>query len=407
VARLARAAADDRRSHRRALIVRQIIRITAVNLRSIVNRPGQSLAACVGVASAVAVLVSVLAMATGIAATLERAAREDRAIVLREGATNEGLSSLPREAEVTIASAPGIARLPDGKPAISFEAVLAARLPVRDSDRVVNVTMRGWNQAGFELNPQLRLIRGRPFRRGVYELVVGRLASREFANLDLGGEISIYGATWKVVGVFSSNGDIHESEIIADAPTLMSASNRTLYNAATVAMQSPESCPALQAALKADPRALVDVRRQQDYYEAQSQDASRLFYVIAYVVGSIMAAGALVGALNTMYNSVAARTVEIATLRALGFGSLPVFVSVVAEAVVLAAIGALLGAGAAWLLLNGVAVSTNGAVLEMHFGWRLFATGMLWALVVGLAGGIVPAWRAVRLPVTDGLRVVV
>ncbi len=388
-------------------MLRQTIRITAVNLLAIVNRPGQSLAACIGVASAVAVLVSVLAMATGIEATLERASREDHAMVLREGATNEGLSSLPREAEVAIESAPGIARLPDGKPAVSLEAVLAARLPVRDSDRVVNVALRGWNETGFELNPQLQLIRGRPFKSGVYELVVGRLASREFANLDLGGEISIYGATWKVVGVFSSNGDIHESEIIADAPTLMSASNRTLYNTATVRMKSPDVFPRLESALKADPRALVDVLRQQDYYEAQSKNASSLFYVVAYVVGSIMAAGALVGALNTMYNSVATRTVEIATLRALGFGSLPIFVSVVAEAVVLAVIGALLGAGVAWFLLNGVAISTNGAVLEMDFGWRLFGTGMLWACVVGLAGGVLPAWRAVRHSVTDGLRVVV
>ncbi len=388
-------------------MMRQTIRITAINLASIVNRFGQSFAACIGVASAVAVLVSVLAMATGVEATLERASRADRAMILREGATNEGLSSLPREAEVAIDSAPGIARLPDGNPAVSFEAVLAARLPVRDSDRVVNVALRGWNAAGFELNPQLHLIRGRPFKPGVFELIVGRLASREFANLDLGGEISIYGATWKVVGIFASGGDIHESEIIADAPTLMSASNRTSYNTAIVGLQSPDGFPRLQAALKADPRALVDVQRQQDYYDAQSKNASRLFYVIAYVVGSIMAAGALVGALNTMYNAVATRTVEIATLRALGFGSVPIFVSVVAEALVLAIIGALLGAGVAWLLLNGVAISTNGAVLEMDFGWRLFGTGMLWACVVGLAGGVMPAWRAVRLSVTDGLRVVV
>lgn len=326
-------------------------------------------------------------------------------IVLREGASNEGLSSLPREAEVVIESAPGIARLSDGKAAVSLEAVLAARLPIRDSDRVVNVTLRGWNKTGFELNPQLHLIRGRAFKPGVYELVVGRLASREFVNLDVGGEISIYAATWKVVGVFSSNGDIHESEIIADAPTLMSASSRTLYNTATVALQSPDVFPQLESALKADPRALVEVRRQQDYYEAQSKDASALFRVIAYVVGSIMAAGALVGALNTMYNSVATRTVEIATLKALGFGSAPIFVSVVAEAVVLAISGALLGAGAAWLLLNGVAISSNGAVLEMQFGWRLFGTGMLWACVVGLIGGVIPAWRAVRSSVTDGLTV--
>lgn len=205
---------------------------------------------------------------------------------------------------------------------------------------------------------------------------------------------------------FSSDGDIHESEIIADAPTLMSASTRTLYNSATVGMASPDVFGRLETALKADPRALVDLRRQHDYYEAQSKDASRLFYVIAYVVGSIMATGALVGALNTMYNSVATRTVEIATLRALGFGSLPVFVSVVAEAVVLALLGSLLGAGAAWLLLHGLAITTGGAVLEMDFGWQIFGIGMLCASAVGLLGGVMPAWRAVRLSVTDGLRVV-
>jgi putative ABC transport system permease protein len=389
--------------------MRQIIRITAVNLRSIVNRPGQSLAACIGIASAVAVLVSVLAMATGIETTLQSSSRPDRVIVLREGALNEGMSSLTRDAEVAIASAPGIARLPDGRPQVSLEAVLAARLPLRDGERLVNVPVRGWNEAGFELNPQLRLIQGRLFKPGVHEVVVGRLAAEGIANLNLGGEISLYGVPWTVVGTFSSGGDAHESEVIADAPTLMSAANRTLYNAATVALTSPDEFAALESALGADPRAAVDVRRQQDYYEEQSKYVSRLFYVIAYVVGAIMATGALVGALNAMYNSVATRSVEIATLRALGFGPLPVFVSVVAEAVVLALVGALLGAGAAWLLLNGVSFSTRGAIgqvsLELHFGWRLFVIGMLCAGSIGVAGGIMPAWRAVRLSVTDGLRV--
>src|SRR5262245_52598272 len=208
----------------------QTMRITAVSLRSVVNRLGPSLAACIGVASAVAVLISVLAMATGIETTLNRASRPDRAIVLREGAMNEGLSSLPREAEIAIESAPGIARLANGKPAVSFEAVLAARLPLSNSDRVVNVPLRGWNEVGFSLNPQLHVIRGRPFKPGVYELLVGRLAAEEFADLDLGGEISIYGATWMVVGVFASNGDCHESESMEDAPTLMCGCNGTRHS---------------------------------------------------------------------------------------------------------------------------------------------------------------------------------
>jgi putative ABC transport system permease protein len=391
--------------------VRQSLRITAVNLRSIVDRPGPSLAACIGIASAVAVLISVLAMATGIERTLQRASRPDRAIILREGSMNEGLSSLPRDAEVAIESAPGIGRLADGTPAVSLEAVLAVRLPLRDSDRVANIPLRGWNETGFELNPQIHLIRGRRFEPGRYEIIAGRLAAREYGNLALGSELSIYGAIWKVVGIFSSNDDAHESEVIADAKTIMGAAHRTLYNAATVGLAAPATFDTVQGALEADPRAMVDVRRQQDYYEALSKDASRLFYVIGYVLGSIMAAGALVGALNTMYSSVAVRTVEIATLRALGFGALPIFVSVAAESVVLAVLGALLGACVAWLVVNGAAFSTGSGAgqvaLELGVGWRLIGTGVLCACGVGLAGGLMPAWRAVRSSVTDGLRVVV
>lgn len=384
--------------------------ISLLNLRTLRFRWATSLVICVGIGGVVAVLVTVLAMAGGLEKTVGKAGRGDRALVLRDGAIAEAFSSITRDSVLAIDAAPGIRQDGDGK-AISPEALLTVTLPKVRDGRNGAVSVRGVTDTAARVRPEIDLIAGRYFRPGLYELVVGRAAQAEFEHLEIGSSAHFYNADWKVVGTFTSNRDAHESEILADAATLMSAANRTAYNAVTVALESPGALDAFAATLEEDPRLKIEVQRESDYYQGRSEQTSRLFYFVAYVVGSIMATGALFGAMNTMYSAVSTRTVEIATLRALGFGPLPVVVSVLIEALALALVGAMAGLGLAWLLFNGDEFSTGGALgrvaMQLDVGPPQFAIGMVWACSVGFLGGLFPALRAARLPVAAGLRVVV
>lgn len=389
--------------------MQQIFRITLVNLRSVPERLASSLVVCVGVAGVVAVLVTVLAMATGLTQTVGKSGSEDRAIVLREGALGEALSSLSRDATLAIEASAAISRGSDGRPAVSPEVVLAVDLPRTNNPVPGPIAVRGLTRSGLDVHPEIRIVQGRQFTPGRYEVVVGRMAQDGFRNTRVGDSVVFHGARWNVVGVFSSNGDVRESELLADAATLMSASGRTVFNAATVQLVSRDALDELKTELEADPRLKVQVRRESEYYEQQSKGVSALLYVVAYVVGSIMALGAVFGALDTMYTAVEARSVEIATLRAIGFGAMPIVISVLIEALSLALVGAAVGAGLAWLLFSGDAFSTGGGLrqiaVQLDVGPALFAVGALWACGIGFLGGLLPAIRAARQPPSLGLRV--
>lgn len=386
--------------------IRQILEITAINLRSIPQRLGTSLVICVGIAGVVGVLTSVLAMATGLKSTLTNAAREDRAIVLRSGSLAEALSTVSRDDLVAIESAPGIR----GESSLSPEVLVSVNLPRKGSGELSTLPVRGLTPNALAVRPEIELIRGRMFKDGVYELIVGKSALDQFADLDVGDVATFHGGDWTVVGVFSSGGDVHESEAMTDATTLMSAARRTVFSAVTVLLDSPAAFDAFREALKNDPKLNVDPQRETDYYEGQSKQIAALLEIVATTVGGIMAIGALFGALNTMYSAVSSRTVEIATLRAIGFSAAPVVVSVLAEAQLLALVGAAAGGGIAWLLFNGSAFSTGGALgqvaLRLHVGVPLVVTGVAWAAAIGLLGGLFPAIRAARLPVSDALRAI-
>jgi putative ABC transport system permease protein len=396
-------------------LLTQVLAITLWNLRAIPARLGTSLVICVGIAGVVAVLVTVLAMAFGLERTLGSAGREDRAIVLRKGAVAEVVSALDREAEFALAGAPGIARLADGQPAISREVVLSATITSTDGSPS-GVGVRGITPAGWAVRPELTIVRGRAFRTGLQELVVGRAARAHLRGVDIGDTVQLHGMRWTVVGEFTSEprgpsggGDVHESELLADAGSLMSAAQRSVYSAATVRLESPGAFARFEAHLKADPRLKVSVERETAHYARQSEGVARLLFVVAYVVGGVMALGALFGALNTMYSAVSNRAQEIATLRALGFGATPVVVSVLVEALLLASLGAFAGAAIAWLGFNGALFSTSsGAVtqvaLRLDISPTLVAVGMAWGAVIGLAGGLLPAVHAARLPVAQALR---
>jgi putative ABC transport system permease protein len=240
-------------------------------------------------------------------------------------------------------------------------------------------------------------------------LIVGRAAQRQFRGLELGSRITLRGADWTVVGVFESGGDRFESELITGAETLQSAFRRSTFQSVTVQLDSAESFAAFDAALRQDPSLSVDAQRETDYAEQQSRSFTRLQTIVGYLVGGIMALGAVFGALNSMYAAVSVRTVEIATLRVLGFKPAPVVASVFAEALLLAALGGILGACLAWLLVDGHVVSTSGAgatqlAVPLAVGPRIIALGVLWACVIGMIGACVPAIHAARTPLAAALR---
>jgi len=388
---------------------RQIFAVTLMNLRSVPQRLGTSLVIVVGIAGVVAVLISVLAMATGFRQTVAGSGRQDRAIILRGGSDSELASSLARDATLTILDAPGVSKGANGRPVGSAEAVVIVELPKKGSTSGANVTLRGVGSEAFVLRPEIRLTGGRMFQPGLHELIVGHAAQLQFQGLDVGDHLSIRGGDWTVVGVFESGGDSHESELLADADTVLSAYQRNLFNSVWVLLDSPEAFTAFKDALTANPALSVDVKREPDYYAAQSKQLSTILTFVANFVGGIMAVGAVFGALNTMYSAVSARMVEIATLRAIGFGALPVVVSVFAEAVLLAFAGGVVGALLAWLFFDGNSVSTLGGnftqiVFPLRVSSGLLVLGVVWAIAIGVIGGLFPAIRAARLPIATALR---
>jgi putative ABC transport system permease protein len=394
-------------------LFRQIGAVTAMNFKSLPHRVGTSIVIVIGIAGVVAVLVSVLAMSTGMLETMENSGRDDRAIVLRNGSAAESGSALARDAARLIQDAPGVKRDSAGKPIASAESLRLVNLFRKEDGAEVNVALRGVGPQLAELRPEVKIIQGRMFRTAVTELIVGKAAHAEFKGLNMGDQIKTRGATWTVVGVFSSGGDSHESGLMTDAETLIAADQRGGFQSVTVMLESTAAFQKFKDALTANPALAVDISREREYYRRQSETIGRVIYVIAYVVGGIMAIGAIFSALNTMYSAVSARLREIATLRAIGFGPTAMVMSVLTEALLLAFIGGVIGAAIAWLFFNGHQVSTSAGgaaaghlIFELSVSPALIATGILWAITIGLIGGLFPAVRAARLPVATALRAI-
>jgi putative ABC transport system permease protein len=316
---------------------------------------------------------------------------------------------LTREDIDVISSAPGLAKDAGGKALLSNELVTVANVPKIDTGTDANVTMRGAGLKLEEVRPELKIVAGRMFRPAVRELIAGAGAVKQFRGLTAGSVLHLRNADWLVTGVFTSNGDVHESELLADVDTVGSSIERGGYSSAIVLLDSPAAFAAFKDALTTDPRLKVDVQREPEYYAAQSRDLTRTINIVGNSVAIIMAIGAMFGALNSMYTAVAARSVEIATLRAIGFGGLPVLLSVMIEALALSLLGGILGASLAWFIFNGHSVSTLGAafaqvVFQLTVTRALIVTGIVWACLIGLLGGFFPALRAARLPVAEALR---
>jgi putative ABC transport system permease protein len=392
--------------------VNQIVQVTLVNVRTIPQRLGTSLVVVIGIAGVVGVLVSVLAMAEGFRHTLASTGRPDRVILLRAGSDSELSSGVPRDQAVLLAHLPGIRRDDRDRPLASAELMVMVDLPRRGQTDPNNVPFRGVQPGAFAIRDELRLVEGRHFARGVREVIVGRKAAQQFAGLDVGSRIAFRDSDWTVVGIFESGGDVHESEIWADAEVAMSAFRRTGYQSVTAALadSSDEGLAALTDAVQRDRRVAISVFREPEYYAKQATVLSNLINVMGYTVAGFMAVGAMFGALNSMYSAIASRQVEIATLRAIGFGGAPVVVSVMIEALLLAVAGGALGGALAYLYCHGASLSTlnfntfSQVAFEFRVTPGLLGRGVLWALGIGAAGGLLPAIRAARLPVTVALR---
>jgi putative ABC transport system permease protein len=390
----------------------QILQITLINVRTIPQRLGTSMVVVIGIAGVVGVLVSVLAMSEGFHHTLASTGRADRVIILRSGSDSELSSGVARDQATLLPSLPGIARAPGGAPLASAEIVVMVDLPRKGQTAPNNVPFRGVQPAAFAIRDELRIIAGRPFERGVREVIVGRKASQQFAGLDVGSHIAFRDSDWTVVGIFETGGDVHESEIWGDAEVTMSAFRRDGYQSVTARLGdgSDTAVAAFRRSISRDPRFSLTVLREPEYYAKQAKVLSTLINILGYTVAMFMAIGATFGALNCMYSAIASRQVEIATLRAIGFSGAPVVASVMIEALLLAAVGGALGGTLAYLYCNGATVSTLNfnTFSQVAFDFRvtpaLLMQGFLWAVVIGAVGGLFPAIRAARLPVTVALR---
>jgi putative ABC transport system permease protein len=391
-------------------LIAQICAVVAMNLRSLPKRLGPSFVIIIGSAGVVAVLVAVLAMSAGMAKTLQGTGRDDRAIVLRNGSASESGSALTRNAARIISDAPGIKHDPDGKPLVTAEPLRLLKLFKRDDDSEVTAVLRGLGPQAALVRPETKIVEGRLYRPSVHELIVGKAAKAQYRNTEVGSRITTRTATWIIVGVFTTDGDAHESELMADADTVMSSDSGSTYGSVTVSLDAPSSLRTLADSLSSNPALRVDVTRERDYFSRQSMTVSRLLSVLVYVVGSIMGVGALFGALNAMYSAVSTRTTEIATLRAIGFGSAPIVVSVLIEALLLAGAGGILGAAAAWLFFNGRTVSTTQGsayaqlIFDISVTLQLAILGVAASCLIGFVGGLFPAIRAARLPIATALR---
>jgi putative ABC transport system permease protein len=388
-----------------------VLAITAMNFRSIGNRVGTSMVIVVGIACVVAVLIGMLSMSRGFERTLKGTGTDDRALLLSAGVLAELSSGIGPDTLPLVRSLPGIRKGADGQPLVSGEVMVITELKKGSGPRPasVNVALRGVEPAGLAMRPEVKLVEGRWFQSGLNELVAGRQATQQFEGVGVGQRLHFRGSTWTVVGVFDSGGDAHESELWTDADTARNAFGRTGASSVLAQLESAGALTTLKDAVTSDPRFRLDVQSERAYYTSQTANFTQQIGILTTVVATLMAFGALFGALNTMYSAVASRRIEIATLRAIGFSGLPVVVSVLAEAVALAIAGGMAGAAISYVLFNGMTVSTLGQnFTQVAFSFAvtpdLLVDGLAWSVAIGFIGGLFPAVRAARLPIVVALR---
>jgi len=389
----------------------QIIAVTGVNIRSIRARLGSSSVAVIGIAGVVLVFVAVLSIAEGVSATMKASGDPDVVLVLRAGSDTEMTSGLPGDATRIIQDAPGIARDESGAPLTSPELFVVVDHPLKRSGSPGNVPLRGVTQEAFKVHDRLKIVEGRNFQWGQNEIIAGRAATRQFVGLTVGRTLKWGENNWTLVGIFEDGGSIAESELWCDVKVLQPAYRRgNSYQSVYARLASPDAFTQLKDSLTSNPQLQVSAMRAPEYYGSQTETLQTIIRTIGGIIAILMGVGAVFGAVITMYTAVASRTREIATLRALGFGSIPVVFSVLVESALLAIVGGILGGAVAWLAFNGYETATmnfqsfSQMVFKFSVTPKLLATALFYALIMGLIGGMLPAIRAARLPVVTALR---
>jgi putative ABC transport system permease protein len=377
------------------------------NVRSLYVRGRVTLLAIGGIALVVAVLIVLVAMAMGFRIALAATGSTDNAIVTQRGSTSELTSGMTRENANVLAVDARVRRDANGRPLASPEMVVVAALTRRDGPQV-NVVIRGVTPQAFAVRRGVRIVEGRTFQPGLYEVIVGRKMFDRFEGTGLGRALQLQRRSWTIVGVFEANGSGFESEIWGDVDVMTPAFNRIGYQSITLTMQDPSAIRAFNDELQRNPRMQVQAIQERQYYEDQSGAVSGALLALAGFVAIVMGIGAVFGAMNTMYAIVAARTREIGTLRALGFSRIAILTAFVIESTFLAIVGGALGCVLA-LPANGISSAAGGAnFAEVAFAFRIttlaIVAGMVLAALMGIAGGLLPASRAARVPITAALR---
>ena len=390
--------------------IKQTIAVTILNLRTIPQRLGSSGVAIIGIAGVVIVLVSVLSIAQGFSAAMEQSGSDNRALVMRSGADSEMTSGLAAPEVDIIKQAPGLRR--DGQIAVATaELYVIIDIPKIGTNSPANVPLRGIQPTATAVREEFSIVEGRMFEFGTTEVVVGRGASVNFQGLTLGNTIVSGQNRFQVVGVFETDGSIAETEIWIDARVLQGAYRRgNTYQTVLARLDSSNNFDQFRDWLTTNPQVNVQVRRETEYYAQQSRALNSLIRGVGFGIAALMGIGAVFGAILTMYTAVSTRSREIATLRALGFNTTSVLVSVLAESLALAAIGGAIGGALAYVAFNGYQTSTMNfsTFSQVAFAFqvtpRLLALGLTYALLMGLIGGLFPAVRAARLPIPSALR---
>ena len=382
---------------------RQFLALLRMSLSGVRQRLGSVLTIIIGVTCAVAVLVSMLAMGSGARRQALAGVREDHVVVNSHGA--RGLqSSIPRDQAETVRDLPGIKKDSEGKPVVDFQSIVIIEASRRITGRRTFFPLIGVTRPPFaDGQSELQLTEGRSFQPGLHELIASDPCVRQLTGFAIGDKRPIGGSDWTVVGHYDQK-DVQQCVVLADAETLMSTYKNNTYTQAVATLDSPADYAVLQRALEQNPTLRLEVRHEAEAREEGIRSLNGLLNFAAYFVGAIMAIGATLGAVNSLYSIVDARRREIATLRAIGFGPAPVAASILCESILLALPGALLGVLLAWALFHRMAVSPFGFSFLLDVTPRLAVIGVVWALAMGLIGGLLPAVRAARVPVTTALR---
>lgn len=385
----------------------QISAVTSINLRSIPQRWGMSLATILSIGLVVGVLLGFLAMANGFRATVNGTGSESIAVLLRSGSQAELNSGFGRDTVRLIETAPGVARDADGAAILSAELYVITDATKRSTGNDASLSLRGVDEMAPRLRENFHMVEGRMFAEGSNEIIVGEGVIREFSGFNLGETIRMGPNEWRVVGVFSTGGSVFDSEIWADVGTVQNLYNRgASYQSIRVRLDGENGLSELQAYAENEPRLDLDVTTEKEFFAQSAGGLSNLIMYLGWPLAIIMAVGALAGAWNAMYASVDSRVREIATLRTLGFSGFAAFVGTLVESLMLAFIGGLVGALITYFVFDGVSASTmGGSFTQVVFSFAVtiqsVISGVILALVVGLFGGFFPALRASRVPLLE------